>query len=73
MRRALFLISLLVLIFALAACDGGCQYAQSGGRPDNAIDISIIYAPESEQYMPQVIADFNRISAEGRNPVTGQP
>ena len=73
MRRALFLISLIVLILALAACDGGGQSVQSGGRPNNAIDISIIYAPESEQYMPQVIADFNRISAEGRNPVTGQP
>lgn len=60
-------------MLALAACDGGGQSAQTSGRPDNAIDISIVYAPESEQYMPQVMADFNRISAEGRNPVTGQP
>ncbi|MBC7810590.1 MAG: substrate-binding domain-containing protein, partial [Burkholderiales bacterium] len=42
-------------------------------RPENAIDISIIYAPESDQYMPQVIADFNSAYANGRNPLTEQP
>lgn len=73
MRRPLLLLIPLILMLALAACDGGGQSAQTSGRPDNAIDISIVYAPESEQYMPQVMADFNRISAEGRNPVTGQP
>lgn len=72
MRRSLLLL-LLVLVLALAACDGGGQSAQSSGRPGNAIDISIIYAPESDLYMQQVMADFNRVSAEGRNPATGQP
>ncbi|MBL8146455.1 MAG: VWA domain-containing protein [Anaerolineae bacterium] len=73
MRRSLLLLFPFILILALAACESGGQSAQTGQRPSNAIDVSIIYAPESEQYMPQVIADFNRISAEGRNPVTGQP
>lgn len=73
MKRILLLIGLLLL----TACDtGGSDPAATsvGGvnRPNNAIDVSIIYAPESEQYMPQVIADFNRAFAEGRNPVTGQ-
>lgn len=40
--------------------------------PD-AIHIHIIYAPELELYMPQVIDDFNETYAEGRNPVTGEP
>jgi Ca-activated chloride channel family protein len=73
MRRAFLLVALVGLVGVLAACDGVGQVAQSGQRPDNAIEISIIYAPESEQYMPQVIADFNRASSEGRNPATGQP
>ena len=73
MRRSLLLLFPFILILALAACESGGQTTQTGQRPGNAIDVSIIYAPESEQYMPQVIADFNRISAEGRNPVTGQP
>ncbi len=73
MRRAFLLVALVGLVAILAACDGDAQTAQQGQRPNNAIDISIIYAPESEQYMPQVIADFNRISAEGRNPATGEP
>jgi Ca-activated chloride channel family protein len=41
-------------------------------RPNNAIDVSIIYAPESDLYMPQIIAEFNRAYAEGRNPVTSE-
>jgi Ca-activated chloride channel family protein len=73
MRRAFLLIALVGLVGVLAACDGDAQVVQSGQRPNNAIDISIIYAPESEQYMPQAIADFNRASSEGRNPATGQP
>jgi Ca-activated chloride channel family protein len=72
-RRFLLLILSALL---LAGCDigGGQPTPGAGGisRPDNAVDISIIYAPESEQYLPQVIADFNRAYAEGRNPITGE-
>src|SRR5687767_14156904 len=68
-------VALLVMLMAglLAACDmgsGGGGTTQSG-RPSNAVDVSIIYAPESAQYMPRIIEDFNRLSAEGKNPVTG--
>ncbi len=41
--------------------------------PENAVEISIIYAPESDLYMPDVIRDFNEAYLEGRNPITGQP
>ncbi len=49
-------------------------YPESGGiaRPNNAVDVYIAYSPETQQYMPRIIETFNRISAEGRNPVTGQ-
>lgn len=74
MNRYLKWWALAVLAVALAACTGsGSAPASNQGRPANAIEISIIYAPESALYLPQVIADFNRIYAEGRNPVSGQP
>lgn len=41
--------------------------------PDNTIEISVIYAPESEQFMPQIMASFNQAYAEGTHPVTGEP
>lgn len=63
-------------IFLLFACqsDGGISSNGSGNvsKPDNAIEISIIYAPESDLYMPEVIETFNRSFADGVNPVTGQ-
>jgi Ca-activated chloride channel family protein len=48
-------------------------YHETGGvaRPANAIDVFIVYSPESQQYMPRVIAAFNTLSAQGKNPVTG--
>ncbi|NWG16529.1 MAG: VWA domain-containing protein [Chloroflexi bacterium] len=49
-------------------------YHETGGvaRPSNAIDVFIAYSLESQQYMPRIIEQFNRLSAEGKNPVTGQ-
>lgn len=46
----------------------------SGGvaRPDNAIEISLIYAPEEELYIVDAIRDFNQSYADGVNPLTGQ-
>jgi hypothetical protein len=50
-------------------------YHEDGGvpRPGNAVDVYIVYSPESQQYLPRIIAAFNEASADGRNPVTGQP
>ncbi len=41
-------------------------------KPKNAIEISIIYAPESKLYMPEAIDNFNRSYANGINPLTGE-
>ncbi len=65
--------ALALIVFAAA-----CSPATIGGtpiveRPANAVEISIIYAPELDLFMPEAINDFNRAFVEGRNPVTGQP
>jgi Ca-activated chloride channel homolog len=68
------------LLIVLAACNGGgggaqpssTQVGASVAKPPNAIEISIIYSPESEQYLPQMMTAFNQAYADGRNPVTGQ-
>lgn len=72
-RWTAFTTSLILLI--VTACTGGggtAQTVDTSGCAPNAIQISIIYAPESEQYLPQVMADFNRAYAQGRNPITGE-
>jgi Ca-activated chloride channel family protein len=64
---------IILLVGLLVACEGGgAQTGTEGSCAPNAINVTIIYAPESEQYLPQVMADFNRAYAQGRNPVTGQ-
>ncbi|MBZ0284594.1 MAG: VWA domain-containing protein [Anaerolineae bacterium] len=64
----------LLLVGLLAACDGASNSSGTPqvSRPANAIDVSIIYAPESAQYMPRIIESFNLLSSQGKNPVTGQ-
>ena len=44
-------------------------------KPDNAIEVSFVYAPEFDKNLnvSTIITDFNRAYAQGRNPVTGQP
>lgn len=68
--------ALAVLLIALtAACDlpgqQGAPTQVAGSCAPNAVQVSIIYAPESAQYLPQIISDFNTAYAQGRNPVTG--
>ncbi|HLF27232.1 MAG TPA: VWA domain-containing protein [Anaerolineae bacterium] len=64
----------LALAVLLSACEDGATVNGTPvvDRPSNAIEISIVYAPEFAPFMPQVINDFNRAFAESRNPVTGQ-
>jgi Ca-activated chloride channel homolog len=78
--RSMWLL-LLALLMLLGACDSGgsAPSADNSGssvgivnKPANAIEINIIYAPESEAYLPQAIYDFNNSYANGINPVTGQ-
>lgn len=64
-----------LLLAVLTACQG--EQPSGGATPvasncaSNAVEISIIYAPESDQYLPTVMADFNRAFRDGKNPVTG--
>ncbi|RME46248.1 MAG: extracellular solute-binding protein, partial [Caldilineae bacterium] len=65
-----------VLFVTLLACSlgGSGGTSSSGGvkKPANAIEISIIYAPESKLYLPEAIENFNRSYANGINPLTGE-
>ncbi|MCK6629283.1 MAG: VWA domain-containing protein [Anaerolineae bacterium] len=76
---------LLPFIAALACSFGGDSSGTEGftdsGTPQaqcpaNAVEISIVYAPESQLYLAGEVYDainqFNQAYAEGRNPVTGQ-
>ena len=80
MYKRFLSILLVALLAVLTACDSNTDQPSTTNngntngvqRPGNAIDVSIIYAPESDLYMPKAIDDFNRAYAQGRNPVTGQ-
>ena len=67
--------TLVAASLVIAACDGGATLNGTPvvDRPSNAIEITIVYAPEFAPFMPEVMNNFNRAFAEGRNPVTGQP
>ena len=69
------LAAILTLAIFAAACDGGgtVEGTPVVDRPANAVEVSIVYAPEFAPFMPDAITDFNRAFAEGRHPVTGQP
>jgi Ca-activated chloride channel family protein len=75
MKRNHTLIMLFIVMAGLLVACGGGGNAQTTttdtGCAPNAINITIIYAPETEQYLPPVMADFNRVYAQGRNPITG--
>src|SRR6187549_1148628 len=61
------------MLALLAACDtgGGGGATAVPSVPSNAIQISIIYAPEAKDYMVKIIQEFNDAYARGINPVTG--
>ncbi len=66
----------LLLIFATACGSvtpptGGGTGGGSVPKPANAIEISIIYAPEEELYLKDAIAAFNQSYANGKDPITG--
>lgn len=74
MIARLFKLLPFVILVLLAACSGSSApeaTQNASGCAANAVNIDIIYAPESSQYLPQVIEDFNRAFAQGKNPVTG--
>ena len=69
---------ILAMLLLVTACDAGEQASNTSNNngvsiPANAIQISIIFAPESNRYLPETIEEFNRAYADGTNPVTGAP
>jgi Ca-activated chloride channel family protein len=77
-RRSRLVSLLMLVVLLVSACStdsgdnsNGSASSGSGSAPKNAIEISIIYAPESDLYMQDVIQDFNQSYANGINPVTG--
>ena len=70
---------IVILMLTLLACSLGGLFGSDedsssvGGvdKPSDAIEISIIYAPESRLYLPEAIDNFNRSYANGINPLTG--
>lgn len=75
-QKRLIALMLILVTGLLAACDLGSSSSGTlgtqSGKPANAIEVSIIYAPESALYMPRIIQSFNDLSAQGKNPVTGE-
>lgn len=69
-----YFILMLVLLFSLTACDAAGDDGNNTVQeiPDNAIIVTIVYAPESHDYMEQFIPAFNQSYRDGINPVTGE-
>lgn len=72
--RSRLLILLTALLLFLTACNGNDTPSGTVSQaiPDNAIQISIIYAPESDDYLKTMIPAFNESYRNGVNPVTGE-
>ena len=70
LKRLNFILTILMLVSIACSTSLGPLLS---GKPDNAIEISIIYAPESDVYMKDVMDAFNASYAKGINPVTNQP
>jgi Ca-activated chloride channel family protein len=71
MKQIGFLMSGLLAALLLGACTGS-ESSTASSAPPNAIEISIIYAPESADYLPTIMNQFNESYRQGINPVTGQ-
>ena len=78
-QRALFgiIIGIAILVVAVTVCvrSAGTLLDRASGdysKPNNAIEVALIYAPEEELYIRDVITGFNKSFAQGRNPVTGK-
>ena len=66
-------LSLILFILLTTSCNARGLLPVGNAKPSNAIEISIIYAPESEAYLTDAMAAFNQSFAKGINPVTNQP
>ncbi len=72
MKRLNFILAILVIL-SISCSTSGIVSTPGPQKPANAIEISIIYAPESESYMKDAMDAFNTSYINGINPVSGQP
>jgi len=78
-QRWLF-VGIIALAVVAVACVLGYQALQqfsiigssNVSKPANAVEVTLIYAPEEELYITEAITNFNRISARGIDPVSGK-
>jgi Ca-activated chloride channel family protein len=72
MKRLNFIFAILVIL-SISCSTSGIVPTAGPQKPANAIEISIIYAPESEAYMKDAMDAFNTSYINNINPVTSQP
>lgn len=72
MKRLQFIFAIL-LILSISCSTSNIVPTAGPQKPANAIEISIIYAPESEAYMKDAMDAFNTSYINNVNPVTGKP
>ncbi|MFN8420330.1 MAG: VWA domain-containing protein [Anaerolineae bacterium] len=70
-RSSLLLLVLLAVVLASCTNNPAAPTSATAGPSADAIQISIIYAPESDLYLKDAIANFNAAYASGKNPLTG--
>jgi Ca-activated chloride channel homolog len=68
-----FRLMAVVLLITTVSCGGSFLGTPVPAKPANAIEVSVIYAPESEAYLKDAIAAFNESYLKRINPVTNQP
>jgi Ca-activated chloride channel family protein len=71
MKRLILVLVPLVLL--AVGCSELSLPTAGPSKPGNAVEVGVIYAPESETYLPEAITAFNQSMANGVNPVTNQP
>ncbi len=79
MKRFSIWMLMALLAVILVACDSGgdsttetIDTQPQSAIPAGAVVVDIIYAPESDQYMPKIIEDFNTAYRNGNDPFTGE-
>ena len=72
MKRLQFILAILIIV-SIACSSSEIVPTAGPQKPDNAIEVSIIYAPESEAYLKDAIDAFNTSYINKVNPVTGKP
>jgi Ca-activated chloride channel family protein len=80
-RFRLLSVVLILALFISACQDDSSNSSNSGVNPaptevavpvpEGAVEISIIYAPESDLYLKDAIDEFNKAYTQGLNPLTG--